>query len=178
MCEETVLDDWSPDSLRRWAFDESLILLEQDEDLVIGRRDVLPILMPLADDPTCPKADYILSSFDFYLMFVVLRGADAELSALHEAIDLVRGATRQKLTEWAALLNRRLLYRKGIGPVDRLTALKMGEDLLNGICRQTEISISSETTNAWVVQLSVPPFHRHKEWLTINKEAGTFTYTR
>ena len=178
MCEETILNDWSPDSLRRWAFDESLILSEQDEDLELGRRDLLPILIPLADDPTCPKADYILSAFDLYMMFVVLRGTDAELAALYEAIDLVKGASRQDLTDWAALLKRRLLYRKGIGPVDRSTALRMDDDLLNGICRRSEISISSETDSAWDVQLSVPPYHRHKEWVTINKETGTFVFRR
>jgi hypothetical protein len=59
-----------PHKPRADLLDESLLLSEQDEDLVIGRRDLLPPLMPLAGDPACPKADYILSSFDFYMMFV------------------------------------------------------------------------------------------------------------
>ena len=180
MCEETILDDWTPDAptMRRWAFDESLLLSEQDEDLLIARRDLLPILLPLADDPTCPKADYILSSFDFHMMFIVLRGSDTELEELHEAIRLTQTASRRELRDWAALLGRRLQYRNGVGAVDRPTALMMGDELLNGICRKADISISHETDTVWEVQLSVPPFHRHKEWLSIDKGTGLFTFRR
>jgi len=109
-------------------------------------------------------------------MFIVLSEPDAALTAINEAIELTKGARTHDLKDWAVLLKRRLRYRKGIGPVDRATALKMGDDLLNGICRRADISISSETEKAWEVQFSVPPDHRHKEWLTINKETGKFVF--
>ncbi|QDU07331.1 hypothetical protein [Gimesia aquarii] len=180
MTEETVLHDWdpSPETLQRWAYDENLHLDEQDEDLALGRRDFLPILIPIADDTRCPKADYILSSLDFYLMFLTLRGNDSELSALDDAIAIARDQKRPEIVDWSALLQRRLKYRIGVGPVDRTLALKMGNDLLNGICRQSKIAITNETDVEFEVQLSVPPFHRHKEWLTINRQTGTFSFRR
>lgn len=180
MTEETILHDSdpSPETLRRWAYDESLLLDEQDEDLALGRRDFLSILIPIADDTHCPKADYILSSLDFYLMFVTLRGDDTELGALNDAITIARDQKRPEIADWSALLQRRLDYRSGVGPVDRTMALKMGNDLLNGICRQSEITITNETDVEFDVQLSVPPFHRHKEWLTINRQTGVFSFRR
>ena len=54
----------------------------------------------------------------------------------------------------------------------------MGQDLLNGISRHADISISTESPDAWTVELSVPPFHLHKERLVINKESGGFVFTR
>jgi hypothetical protein len=180
MTEETVLNDWnpSPETLHRWAYDENLLLDEQDEDLALGRRDFLPILIPIADDTRCPKADYILSSLDFFLMFVTLRGNDSELVALDDAIRIANEQERREIADWSALLQRRLKYRRGVGPVDRTIALKMGNDLLNGICRQSEIAITKETDVEFEVQLSVPPFRRHKEWLTINRQLGTFSFRR
>lgn len=180
MTEETVLNDWNPndETLRRWAYDENLLLSDQDEDLVLGRRDFLPILIPIADDTQCPKADYILSCLDFYLMFVTLRGNDTELNALDDAIRIAKDQQRPEVADWSALQHRRLEYRRGQGPVDRALALRMGNDLLNGICRLSEITITNETHVQFEVQLSVPPFHRHKEWLTISRQTGVFSFRR
>ena len=180
MSEEIVLNDWNPseETLRRWAFDNNIFLADQDEDLLLGHRDYFSTLIPLADDPTCPKSDYILSCLDFHLMFIVLRGNETHLTELPEAIRLADASTQAKLHEWASLLRRRLAYRQGIGPVDREKALEMGRELLNGICRQSEISIVSESADTWTVQLSVPPLHRHKEFLRINKQSGNFVFSR
>jgi hypothetical protein len=180
MADEIILHDWnpSPETLQRWAYDEKLFLEEQDEDLALGRRDFLPILIPLADDPNCPKADYILSSLDFYLMFVALRGDESALDAIHEAIEIANQTTRPELAQWIKLLKRRLLYREGIGIVNREIALQMGRDLLNGLSREAEITISAELPTSFEVQLSVPPFHIHQEWLTICKATGQYSFRR
>ncbi|WP_061942785.1 hypothetical protein [Collimonas pratensis] len=180
MDDEIILNDCNPseDTLRRWAFDDNILLIDQDEDLILGRRDYFAILIPLADDPTCPKADYILSSLDFHLMFVILRGTEFHLREVPEAIQLARAGKQRKLHEWAALQERRLAYRQGNGPVNREKALSMGQELLNGICRQAEISISSESSDTWTVQLSVPPSHHHREYLVINKQDGQFAFSR
>lgn len=180
MNTETILNDWNPseETLRRWAYDENILLADQDEDIVLGHRDYLPVLIPLADDPACPKADYILSSLDFYLMFVVLRGKESQLKEVSEAIRLAQAAEQTELHDWATLQERRLAYRQGAGPVSRERALTMGQDLLNGICRQGEISIVSENRNSWIVQLSLAPFHHHREYLNINKASGCFVFKR
>jgi hypothetical protein len=177
----TILDhdsEFDAETLRRWAYDLDLDLISQDEDLLIGNREFLPILIPIADDPACPKAGYILASIDFYLMFLVLRGTEAELVAVREAIELARHATRSELHDWAALQDRRLRYRDGIGTVNKQQALTMGDELLNGICRNAEISIVDESGRSWILQLSVQPFHRYKERLAIHKDSGRFVFSR
>ena len=178
--DQVCFDDWnpSPGTLRRWAYDENLLLDEQDEDLVLHSPEYLPILIPLADEPLCPKADYILSCLDFYLMFLALGDQDWQLEVINDAIAIAETTKRTELADWVALLKRRLAYRAGIGPVNRAIALTMGQDLLNGICRQSDITLSSETEATFEVQLSVPPFHRHKEWLTIDKATGQFSFRR
>lgn len=176
----TSLPNWDSDEamLRHWAYDEDLTLLDQDEDLLLHNRDWLPILIPLADEPSCPKADYILGALDFYLMFLVLRGAEAELVAVREAIELATQAIRPELHNWAALQERRLRYRDGIGAVSRQQALTMGAELLNNISRDAEVSIIGESHTTWILQLSVQPWHRHREWLTIDKASGRFVFSR
>ena len=170
--------DLDAQTLRRWAYDENLLLMEQDEDLILGCRDFLPILIPFADDVDCPKANYILSSLDFYLMFVVLQGVSTQVEAVYDAISLSKNPRTQELAAWAALQQSRLSYLNGIGETNRAMALRMGGDLLNGICRKGEISISFENNTTWEVQLSVPPFYRHKEWLNIDKSSGKFKFNR
>ena len=121
MDDVTILNDWNPseETLRRWAFDTTLLLSDQDEDLALHRREYLPVLIPLADDPACPKADYILSCIDFYLMFVVLRGTEDDLAQVRQAAELARCAKQAKLHAWAGLQDRRLRYREGLGPTSR-----------------------------------------------------------
>ena len=180
MDDETILDDWNPseETLRKWAFDENILLASQDEDLVLHRREYFPVLIPLADDPSCPKADYILSCLDYYLMFLVLRGSEARLAEVREAAELASRSKQDKLQEWARLQERRLLYRQGRGPVSREQALTMTHELLIGICRRAEISLVSEEGDSWEVQLSVPPLHLHVERLSIDKRSGRFSFSR
>lgn len=180
MSDEVILNDWNPSevTLRKWAFDESIFLSDQDEDLVLGRKEYLPVLITLADDPSCPKRDYILSCLDFYLMFLVLRGNEDHLSVVAEGAALAATRQHEGIKKWAELQRQRLQYRAGIGAVDREKALKMGQDLLNGIARSAEISVVGESAETWEVQLSVPPEHRHKERLSINKTSGTFVFSR
>jgi hypothetical protein len=180
MDEETILNECNPTegTLRRWAFDTSLSLVDVDEDLILQQKEYLPVLIPLVDDPACPKAEYILSCLDHYLMFLVLRGPEPRLAEVREAAVLANRAERADLRAWASLQERRLRYRAGIGPISRDQALTMGQELLNGICRKCRIRIVAETAELWEVELSVPPFHDHREWLSINKMTGRFVFSR
>ncbi len=173
----TTLDDWNPDpaTLRRWAYDENLLLSDQDEDLALYREEHLPVLLPFADDPACPKADYILSCLDGYLMDTVLRGTDSQLKALDKAAALAEQALLPRLHAWGELQRRRLKYRVGVGPVSRDDAVIMGQDLLIGICRVANFTIAGESTECWELRLSVPSQTEH---LSINKTTGRFTYWR
>jgi hypothetical protein len=46
MSDEVILNDWNPseETLLRWAFDENLLLSDQDEDLILHREEYLPLL--------------------------------------------------------------------------------------------------------------------------------------
>jgi hypothetical protein len=180
MSDETILDDWNPSdaTLRRWAFDEGLLLSDQDEDLVLHREEYLPLLIELAGDPTCPKAQYILSCLDFYLMFLVLRGSESHLVTVAKGSELALHSNSANVQEWGRLQERRLQYRRGIGEVTKEQALLLAEELLNGMCRQSDISLLEERADTWEVELSVPPMHQHKERLSINKRSGKFSFTR
>jgi hypothetical protein len=179
--EEIILDDWNPSeaTIRRWAYDDTILLASQDEDLVLGGKGYFPVLIPLASDPYCPKATYILSIMDFYTMFETLwRDTPTAIDVLESALNLAKPSSDEKITAWAALLERRILYKKGIGAVDKTLALQMGQDLLNGISRKCDISIIKESSETWTVRLSVPPYHLHQEFLNIDKRTGLFQFTR
>lgn len=179
--EEIILDDWNPseETIRRWAYDENIFLADQDEDLVLGGKGYFPILIALASDPHCPKAAYILSIMDFYTMFETLwRDKPTAIDVLESAIKLAKPSSDVKIRTWAELLERRVVYKEGIGAVDKTLALQMGQDLLNGICRTCDISIIEESTESWTVRLSVPPYHLHREFLHIDKKTGLFRFSR
>lgn len=173
------MDKYSAESVRAWAYDPNQNWIDdanQDEDLTLG---LLPIdlLLPLIDDPDCPKASYLLRCLDYHHMFNVLRGEDYHLAETREAIDKASICKHQEIKAWAELQNRRLAYRAGAGPVDRESALAMGQELLNGISRECEITISNESADTWTVQLSVAPFHQYREWLNISKRTGQFEFS-
>ena len=180
MTDEVILDDWNPTeaTLRRWAFDENLFLSDQHEGDVLHREEYFPVLLELADDKSCPKAGYILSCLDLYLMFLVLRGSqDVHVPIVRKGAELAGNAKSAHVREWGQLQQRRLRYREGIGAVSREQALAMAQDLLNGICRQADISLIGERGDTWEIELSVPPTHRHKERLSISKSTGRFSFS-
>ena len=173
------LEDWNPseETLRRWAFDTTLLLSDQDEDLVLHRREYLPVLIPLADDPASPKADYILECIDFYLMFLVLRGTEDDLTPVWEAAELARCAMQQSCTPGLSCRSVVFVIGKVSAPQVE-NSVTMNKELLNGICRTAKISVLGESAESWEVGLSVPPYHRHKERLSISKATGRFVFSR
>lgn len=176
MTKETNIDE-----LYRWAYDDEALLSEQDEDLLVvplAGPEWYSVLIPLANDPRCPKADYILSCMDFATMFQTLRGDERYFNNQEKAIELASKSSSQNVRDWAQLLGRRIKYKRGCGPVDKELALKMADDLLNGISRNAEISIVSETEKEWTVRLSVQPLQQHQEFLDIDKQTGLFRFRR
>ncbi|MGI8982503.1 MAG: hypothetical protein ACR2FY_24995 [Pirellulaceae bacterium] len=59
---ENVLDDAdpSPETVRRWAYNDDLVFIEQDEDLILHDTKYVPLLLEFASDPSCPKGGYSL----------------------------------------------------------------------------------------------------------------------
>jgi len=64
--QQIDLDDLTPDLVRVWGYDEDLVLLDQDEDLMLYDVELIPVLVELSADSNCPKKDmayYILCQF-------------------------------------------------------------------------------------------------------------------
>ncbi len=174
--ELIILDDWNPseETIRRWAYDLNILMAEQDEDLVFCVDELIPLLIELASDKNCPKATYILSILDFHTMFRFLRlPTDAVIPVMENAVELASQSANLKVAQWAELLKERIRFKKAIGRVDQETALTMGQTLLNGVCRQTEVAVVGEDEQTWTVGLSLPP---HAESLKIDKETGAFIH--
>lgn len=167
------------EALLKWGYDEDMLLLEQDEDLVIGSaHEFYPVLAKLALDPACPKADYCLTSIDFSLMFWVLRKHPGAAEEIRRTISLFDGQRQNELAiEFVRvnLLRLALLAHEPISTFERAT--QIGSAALNGISRRCDISIEDKGAE-WSVELSVPPLHQHKEWLRINKLSGEYTFGR
>jgi hypothetical protein len=176
-----VYEPVTEERIRQWAYDPEMDDLEpdnQDWDLTLHDPAFVPLLITLADDEQCPQAEFILANLDSYMMFLALDAGDDFLAPLVEAIDLAGEAGRAEVRGGALEQEKRLDFRRGIGPVDWTLALEMGQTLLNGLCRNSEISLVDQTETNWVVQLSVPPFHRHRELLLIDKKTGRFRHSR
>lgn len=179
MNEEFVFKgEITDDVIRSWAYNENMFLCEQDEDLLLGSREYFSVLFEVAEDPDCPKGDYVLTIMDYYLMFQVLRDDNSSIPIVQEAIGHCIKSKRPKILKWMKLLEKRIQYKTGVKKVSREVAHEMGEILLNGISRNSDILLVEETENEWVVELSVPPLHRHKERLYINRDSGQFNFER
>lgn len=63
-------------ALKAWAYDDNLILMEQDEDLLLHDPDFVEPLIALAEDDDCLKGPYILSVLGYYFDDIVNRGRD------------------------------------------------------------------------------------------------------
>jgi hypothetical protein len=163
--------------LLEWGYDVEMLLLDQDEDLVLGSAyEFYPVLAKLAMDPACPKADYCLRSIDFNLMFWVLRehpGAAEHIRRTTALFDAYRQNERVIEFHRVNSLRLTLLAHEPVLTLARTT--EIGIAALNGISRQCDISVSDQKEN-WMIELSVPPLRQHKEWLSIVKRTGQYSF--
>lgn len=165
-------------SILAWAYDEDLWFSEQDEDLVLGvHHEFYPLLAKLAKDAACPKADYCLSIMDFSLMFWVLRKHPGAAEEVREVLSHLLDSDRPQIKDFIRVNDLRLDLLKGMPVPTHGHALELGEAMLNGVSRRADISVVDDG-DTWVVELSVPPFHRHKEWLTLSKTTGAYSFRR
>ena len=167
------------ESLRTWAYDENAQFDFQDEDLLLHREEFFHVLLGMADDPDCPKADYIISCLDHYLMSIARHHDDSNVASLHLAIECCSGAKTQRLREFESLQNRRLRYRAGLGRIDREQATEIGRDLLLGLVQWGEctLEIFSESRSELIFARAWKEQH-FQEFLSANLEQGTFRFKR
>jgi len=87
----TILNfDWSnkavlKENLLKWAYDENLILLEDDEDVLFFDNEWMGIIFPYMFDEKCIKRDYIIFILKNYIRDSFSRRRSlAELETIQE----------------------------------------------------------------------------------------------
>ncbi len=164
--------------IRRWAYDPDAELMEQDEDLVLHDWEFTETILELAADPSCPKAEYILSIWEEFTRHHAVHQVPSDLEAARHALAVAEEYGHHPgVSRWIADQTQRLKFVDGAGPTDEATALAMADTLLNGAARSCPITVLRESCTAFLVQLSVP-HGSHKEWLLIDKRTGKFRYSR
>lgn len=86
----TLNFDWSnkealKENLLKWAYDENLILLEDDEDVLFFDNECMGIIFPYMFDEKCIKRDYIIFILKNYIRDSFSRRRSlAELETIQE----------------------------------------------------------------------------------------------
>lgn len=126
-------DELTPDVVRAWGYDEDLILLEQDEDLLLYGFDFFPILLELAGDDRRPKQEYAFCILCQSSREKVTRGGERGTAALLAAWSAIPEPAGDRPQQWHQFVARLLRYTRPSGPVDKPVARRMAEELLLGI---------------------------------------------
>jgi hypothetical protein len=175
LLEQGKLDE---NMIRQWAFDTEAEFMEQDEDLVLHNWRFSDVILELAADKSCPKANYIIDIWDYFCRHTTIHQIPADIEAAYIALKVAEKYCHHiKIKQWIVDQTLRMEYIKGKGPVDKNSAMMMSENLLNGASRSCPIAMLRETDANYLTQLSVPN-GSHKEWLLINKLTGQFRYSR
>ena len=118
---------------RAWGYDEELLLLDQDEDLLLYNFEFIPTLLELAGDDRCPKQDYAFCILCQFCREQVTRGGERGATALRAAWSAIPEPTVGRPRAWHQFVGRLLGYTRPSGPVDEPSARRMAEELLLGI---------------------------------------------
>jgi hypothetical protein len=175
-----LLDDGPLDEamIRRWAYDLETDLVEQDEDLLLRQWEFSEVMLELAADAECPRADDIIGIWDEFARNSIVHQRPYDIAQVRQALEVApRFSNAAPVRRWIEDQSARLALVDGIGPVGREKALRMGNTLLNGIARASAISVTVEDPDFFDIELSVPGY-AHREWLRICKATGRFRYSR
>jgi hypothetical protein len=167
-------DDLTPEIIRAWGYDDDLILLEQDEDLLLYDVRYFPVLLELAGDARCPKQEYAFSILCDFSREHITRGGERGTAEVRAAWRAIPEPTAGRPREWYQYVGRLLGYTQPPGPVDKPTARRIAEELLLGIAgRVGEFSEAESTRPGWwrfTLRTSVT------EHVDICAASGAFTY--
>jgi len=134
MPEDIILDDVSPsiESVRRWGYDERLLFIEQDEDLILHELRYVPILLELARDRHCPKRDYALNIIHYYSQLTVLLQDRALARAIVGFADSVEREDDDGVRRWVTFFRRIFSQLTAPHTLDDDSAMELASDLLAG----------------------------------------------
>jgi hypothetical protein len=144
-------DEITPEVICEWAYDEEAYLISQDEDLLLYKWELLPVMLELIADSNCPKRQWIYFALCQFTRESVTRRGKAGQIELSHAIASLEPPTEEWQADWYAYTQRVLGYMQPTGAVDRETAACMAKDLLLGIAgRVGEITAGSEESPGWL----------------------------
>ena len=104
-------DDITPEVVKEWGYDEDLILMEQDEDLLLYDFELIPTLLELAGDKACPKGDYAFYILCQFSREQVTRGASrGGPETLKKVIEDLPLQPEGMPREWQVYIERLLSY--------------------------------------------------------------------
>ncbi len=137
----------TPAVVRAWGYDEDLILLDQDEDLLLYDFEFIPVLLELAGDDPCPKQDYAFCILCQFCREQVTRGGERGAAALRAAWSAVPEPAAGRPRAWHQFVGRLLGHTRPSGPVDEPSARRMAEELLLGIAGRVGVVIEGPPLN-------------------------------
>ena len=165
----------TPEVVKEWGYDEDLILMEQDEDLLLYDFDLIPSLLELAGDESCPKGDYA-----FYILCqfsreqVVRGGARGGAEALRNAVECLPIQPEGMPRQWQEYAQRLLSYFYTPQNHSKNEAHQTAHDLLIGIAGRVGdvLETKSSDPGRWRFTLKTSV----TEHIEINIETGAFKY--
>jgi hypothetical protein len=99
-------------AIKIWAYDDHLVLTEQDEDLILYDPDFVAPLIGLAEDEDCLKGPYILSVLGHYFDDIVVRGRD-DPGIIVRGGQLAARSTNDEVRRWGEY---QLVRHSGVTP--------------------------------------------------------------
>ncbi len=93
----TVLDELNPtkEQIKAWAYDENLLLVDQDEDLILENTRYLDILIDFTFDNNCLKRDYCISIIESLIHNKLVNRDVEELKRIDKSINSLDQITEQ-----------------------------------------------------------------------------------
>ena len=121
------------EQLLEWAFDDDLYLTEQDEDLMLYRADLLPVMLEIANTNNCPKKDYVFNILCEYTREAAIWSKDKKL--LKQIVELTSTQVwaNPEILTLRDFAKRLLTYLESRHPVDEAGLDQQAVDLLVGM---------------------------------------------
>lgn len=141
----------NPAVVRRWAWQPRWYFMQQDEDLLLMRDELVPTMLTVASDRRTPKCDYLINIVAHHARDSCCQAAyhceslAATLTRVAAWAPLARAARAEQLQVYLERLGRHAVP----GPVDRAGAVQRLQDL--GRCgepRREEVDVR-EVEGGW-----------------------------
>ena len=166
--------DLTPEVVRTWGYDDELILLEQDEDLLLYGVEFIPVLLELAGDEQCPKREYSFCILCQFCRERITRGGKSGAELIRTAWSAIKEPAGGRPQEWHKYVGRLLGYTNPSGPAVKVAARRMAEELLLGIAgRVGNVTESNSVRPGWwrfTLKTSVT------EHIEVCESTGEFVY--